>query len=107
MSQATAGFFRRLTETWGSRCALSSSSGLSPYAKTKRNELPRTKVLAAASPALNRMVRVRAPLVLLHKTEVTRLDEEPVPKTGGGPAACEFESRGFRSIEKKREGPVA
>ena len=51
-------------------------------------------------------------------TEVIRLDEEPVLKTGGGHAACGFESHGFRHAGTKirvrsrwvhfmKHGPVA
>ncbi len=40
------------------------------------------------------MVRFQLPQL---RTEVIRLDEEPVLKTGGRTATCGFESHGFRS----------
>ena len=46
--------------------------------------------------ALNQEGVGSIPTPELRRTEVIRPDEEPVLKTGGGGAACEFESHGFR-----------
>src|SRR5262245_11820117 len=54
--------------------------------------------LTAGWDALNVLVLVRfQPPQLKKRTEVIRLDEEPVSKTGGDLIACGFESHGFRS----------
>ena len=53
------------------------------------------------------MVRFQPPeLLKATLTEVIRPDEEPVLKTGGGRAACGFESHGFRFVENRAHGPT-